>query len=68
MVQSLRPTAARERAAPTGPPMGCAAAAQSGAQLLEVRELAELRRQRAVEVIRPHVPAPAPQCCAGTAW
>ncbi len=38
---------------------GCAAAAQSDAQTLEVRELAELRRQRAVEAVRPHAPATA---------
>ncbi len=67
--QALRTTAgvwsARRRPVP---PMGCAAAAQSGAQTLEVRELAELRRQRAVQVIPPHVPAPAPRYCVGTAW
>ena len=39
--------------------MAAAAAAQSGAQILEVRELAELRRQRAVQVIRPHAPVTA---------
>jgi hypothetical protein len=40
--------------------MVCAAtAAQSRAQALEVRELAELRRQRAVQGIRPHAPATA---------
>jgi hypothetical protein len=48
--QSLHTTAARKRAAPTGPPM---AAAQRCAQKIEVRELAELRRQRAVQLICP---------------
>ena len=36
---------------------GCAAAAQSGAQTLEVCELAALRRQRAVQAVIPHAPA-----------
>ena len=56
--QSLHTTAGvRARRRPV-PPMGCAAtAAQGGAQSLEVRELAELRRQRAVQVIRPQCPA-----------
>ncbi len=64
--QSLRTTAgacARRRPVP---PMGCAAtAAQGRAQSLEVRELAELRRQRAVQVVPPHAPASAPRYCAG---
>jgi hypothetical protein len=66
--QSLRTTAARERGADRSRRWAVAAAAQRGAQQLEVRELAELRRQRAVEVIRIQVPARAPQCCASTAW
>jgi hypothetical protein len=50
----LRITAARKRAATR---YGRAAAAHIGAQMLEVRELAELRRQRAVQAVAPHVPA-----------
>jgi hypothetical protein len=46
---------------------GCAAAAaQSGAQTLEVRELAELRRQRAVQAVIPHAPASARAVLRGT--
>ncbi len=58
-LQRLHTTEARKRAASTGPANGCAAAAQSGAQMLEVRELAELRRQRAVQLIRLQSPAAA---------
>jgi hypothetical protein len=60
----LRTTAPRKRGADRSAD-GYAAAAQSGAQSLEVRELAELRRQRAVQAIRPQVPATARgKCCA----
>ena len=54
-LHELRTTAARRR----GSAAGCAAAAQSRAQKLEVRELAELRRQRAVQVVPLKVPAAA---------
>ncbi len=66
-LHSLRTTAgASARRRRPVPSMGCAAAAQNGAQSLEVRELAELRRQRAIHVIRRKCPATAPRCCAAT--
>jgi hypothetical protein len=54
--QSLRTTAAHTRGADRSA-NGCTA--QSGVQILEVRELAELRRQLAVQVIPPYIPASA---------
>ncbi len=59
-LHSLHTTASAQACGADRSANGCAAAAaQSGAQTLEVRELAELRRQRAVQVIHPHVPVTA---------
>ena len=60
--QSLRTTAsasARRRTGPADGLRGNGGAGPAGAQILEVRELAELRRQRAVQVISPKAPATA---------
>jgi hypothetical protein len=53
----LHTTAAHTRVADRSANDCAAAAAQSGAQILEVRQLAKLRRQRAVQVIPCHIPA-----------
>ena len=55
----LHTNAARKRAAPTDPPWLRAAAAQCGAQTLQVRQLAELRRQRAIQAVPFKAPATA---------
>ncbi len=55
--QSLQTTAACKHAALRGPPWLCPVAAQSSSQTLEVRELAELRRQRAAQAVAPQCPA-----------
>jgi hypothetical protein len=58
-LQSLQTTAACKHAALCGLPWLCSVAAQSSSQTLEVRELAELRRQRAAQAVAPQCPATA---------
>jgi hypothetical protein len=58
---SLRTTTACKHAALCGAPSLCSVAAQSSSQTLEVRELAELRRQRAAQAVSPQCPATARQ-------
>ncbi len=60
-LQSLQTTAACKHAALRGLPWLCSVAAQSSSQTLEVRELAELRRQHAAQAVAPQCPATARQ-------
>jgi hypothetical protein len=57
--QSLQTTTACKHAALRGLPWLCSVAAQSSSQTLKVRELAELRRQRAAQAVAPQCPATA---------